>query len=64
MRSVVVPLPEDAAEQLRVLAEREYRRPKDQATRLIIEGLERAGLKVRLHSREIATLVAADKAER
>jgi hypothetical protein len=46
MRSIYVPLPEEAADRLRELAAREMRDPRDQATWLILEGLRRAGLPV------------------
>lgn len=45
MRNIYVPLPEPAVEQLRALANREYRGAKEQATVLILEGLSRAGLR-------------------
>jgi hypothetical protein len=44
MRNIYVPLPEPAVEQLRTLAEREYRGAKEQAAVLILDGLRRAGL--------------------
>ena len=50
MRSIYVPLPDGAADRLRELARRELRDPKAQATRLILDGLERAGLPVDLES--------------
>jgi hypothetical protein len=44
MRNIYVPLPESAVEQLRALADREYRGAKEQAAVLILDGLRRAGL--------------------
>lgn len=46
MRQVYIPLSEGAIEQLRELARRELREPKDQAAWLILDGLRRAGLAV------------------
>lgn len=45
IRTIVVPVPEDAADQLRDLARRELRTPRAQACLLILEGLRRAGMK-------------------
>lgn len=42
MRNIYVPLPEPAIEQLRQLAEQEYRGTKEQAAVLILDGLRRA----------------------
>jgi len=36
-----VPLPEATAERLRAIARAEFRRPQDQAARLLIEAVER-----------------------
>ena len=41
--SVYVRLPEQAREALYELADREWRDPRDQAAKLVIEGLHRAG---------------------
>jgi hypothetical protein len=41
MRQVFIPIPDVALEQLTLLAEQEYRSPKEQATVLILEGLKR-----------------------
>ena len=41
--SVYVRLPEQAREALYELADREWRDPRDQAAKLVIEGLRRAG---------------------
>ena len=41
--NVYVPLPTAAAEALRELARREFRHPRDQARKLLVEGLQRAG---------------------
>jgi hypothetical protein len=46
MRSIYVPLSDEAADRLRDLAAREIRDPRDQATWLILAGLRRAGLPV------------------
>jgi hypothetical protein len=56
MRSIYVAIPENAVDQLRVLATRERRAPRQQAAMLIIDGLRRAGLDVDLASREQAGL--------
>ena len=58
MRTIIVPVPENAAELLRELARREFRTPKAQACLLIIAGLKAAGLDVDLHMRERAELKA------
>lgn len=59
MRSIYVPLPEDAGDRLRELARRELRDPREQAAWLILDGLRRAGLDVDLTGREIAALAPA-----
>ena len=46
MRTLNVPLPDDATERLRELAQREFRGPREQASWLILDGLRRAGLDV------------------
>lgn len=56
MRSIYVPLPEDATDRLVELARRELRDPKAQAAVLILEGLRRAGLPVDLETRERSAL--------
>ena len=61
MRSLYVPLPEDATVRLRELARRELRDPREQAAWLILEGLKRAGLDVRLDTRERASLRASER---
>ncbi len=63
MRAIYIAIPEQAAEQLRVLATREYRSPRQQAAILLIDGLRRAGLDVELRTAERAMLTAG-KAER
>jgi hypothetical protein len=50
--AIVVPVPEDAADQLRDLARRELRTPRAQACVLILEGLRRAGMDPGLRSGE------------
>jgi hypothetical protein len=52
MRTMLVPVPEDAADQLRDLARRELRTPRAQACVLILEGLRRAGMNTELGPRE------------
>lgn len=54
MRTMVVPVPEDAADQLRDLARRELRTPRAQACVLILEGLRRAGMNPELGPMESA----------
>lgn len=44
MRSIYIAIPDEAADQLRELARREFRAPRQQAAILVLEGLERAGL--------------------
>ena len=44
IRTIAVPVPEDAADQLRELARREVRTLRAQAYVLILEGLRRAGM--------------------
>jgi hypothetical protein len=63
MRSLYIAIPEQAAEQLRVLATREYRSPRQQAAILLIEGLKRAGLDVDPRALERLALTAS-KADR
>jgi hypothetical protein len=43
MRNIYVPLPEQAVDQLRELAQRELRGAKEQAAALVLDGLRRAG---------------------
>jgi hypothetical protein len=42
-RGIYAPIPTVAREALYELAEREWRDPREQAAKLIVEGLERAG---------------------
>jgi hypothetical protein len=45
MSRISVPLPNEATRRALVeLAEREWRDPRDQAAKLLVEGLERAGV--------------------
>lgn len=44
MRNIYVPLPDATVQQLRELAQREYRDTKAQAAWLILDGLRRADL--------------------
>ena len=46
MRSIYVPLPDEAADRLHELAQRELRDPRDEAAWLILVGLKAAGLDV------------------
>jgi hypothetical protein len=55
MRSIYIAIPDHAATQLRVLASREFRSPRQQAA-ILFDGLRRAGLTVELHSKERAPL--------
>lgn len=64
MRSIYVPLPEGAADRLRVMAQREMRDPKAQASWLILDGLKRAGLDVELASRERPALARVERGQR
>ena len=65
MRSIYIAIPEQAAEQLRSLAAREYRSPRQQAAILLIDGLRKAGFDVELRTAERAALIApVDKVER
>lgn len=61
MRSIYIAIPEQAADQLRTLAAREYRSPRQQAAVLLVEGLRRAGLSVDLETRERAELKAGPR---
>jgi hypothetical protein len=60
MRTIYVPLPEDAADRLRELARREMRGPREQAAWLILLGLRDAGLDVELTTRQQAALTKRD----
>lgn len=44
MRSLYIAIPDEAADQLRELARREFRAPRQQAAILVIAGLKRAAL--------------------
>ena len=43
-RNIYIPLSDPAREALDELAEREWRHPKEQASKLLVEGLRRAGV--------------------
>jgi hypothetical protein len=58
LRTIVVPLPEEATDPLRELARRELRTPKAQACVVILEGLRRAGMDPGLRSGERAAFEA------
>lgn len=61
MRTIIVPVPERAADQLRELARREFRTPKAQACLFILAGLKAAGLDVDTDTRERAELKAGPR---
>ena len=61
IRTIVVPVPEDAADQLRDLARRELRTPRAQACVLILEGLRRADMNPGLRSGEVAERAVAKR---
>ena len=44
MRSLNLAIPEDVAQQLGRLAERDFRRPRDQAALLLVQAVRRAAL--------------------
>jgi len=44
MRSINLAIPEDVAQQLERLAEREFRRPRDEAAHLLVQAVRRAAL--------------------
>ena len=44
MRSINLAIPEDVAQQLDRLAEREFRRPRDEAALLLVQAVRRASL--------------------
>ncbi len=50
MRSIYIAIPDDAADKLRELAQREFRAPRQQAAILVLAGLKRAGLDPELGS--------------
>ena len=60
MPAIYVRLPEDARRALVNLAEREWRDPRHQATKLLVEGLERSG--ILLPEESIPQERAADRA--
>ena len=62
-RALYVPLAGEAADALFRLAEREYRQPRDQAAKLLVEAFERAGALPAETDRSNATsaAVAVDK---
>lgn len=57
MRSLNIAIPDEAATKLAELAAREFRRPKEQAALLIVDGLRRAGLEAELRSDEMVAAV-------
>jgi hypothetical protein len=44
MRGIYVPLPKEGREALIDLADREWRDPRDQAAKFIVDGLKQAGV--------------------
>lgn len=46
MRSINLVIPEDAAQQLERLAERDFRRPRDEAALLLVQAVRRAALEL------------------
>jgi hypothetical protein len=51
-RSLNLAIPEDVAEQLERVAEREFRRPRDEASLLLVQAVRRAALDLPLRSGE------------
>ena len=49
MRSLNLAIPEDAAQQLERLAERDFRRLRDEAALLLVQAVRRAALDLALH---------------
>ena len=64
-RSLNMAIPEDVAEQLERLAEREFRRPRDEASRLLVQAVRRAArnLPQRLEEGAESSVVKPDRAE-
>jgi len=52
MRSLNLAIPEDVAQQLERLAERDFRRPRDQAALLLVQAVRRAALDLSLPSEQ------------
>jgi hypothetical protein len=59
MRSLNVAIPDDAAAKLAEIARREYRRPREQATVLLLEALGRHDVDVQVRPEERAQLEKA-----
>jgi hypothetical protein len=57
MRLINIAIPDDVASRLNELARREYRRPRDQAAVLIIDGLDRVDVPAALKSAEREALL-------
>ena len=52
MRSLNLAIPEDVAQQLGRLAERDFRRPRDEAALLLVQAVRRAALDLSLRPEE------------
>jgi hypothetical protein len=52
MRSLNLAIPEDAARQLERLAERDFRRPRDEAALLLVQAVRRAALDLAVRSEQ------------
>jgi hypothetical protein len=52
MRSLNLAIPEDVAQQLDRLAERDFRRPRDEAALLLVQAVRRAALDLSLRPEE------------
>jgi len=53
MRSLSLVIPEDAAQQLERLAQRDFRRPRDEAALLLVEAVRRAVLELNPRDDEV-----------
>ena len=64
-RSLNLTVPEDIAQKLERLAEREFRRPRDEASRLLVQAVRRAALNLPQRPEEGAesSVVKPDRAE-
>ncbi len=52
MRSLNLAIPEDAAHQLERLAERDFRRPRDEAALLLVQAVRRASIDLEVRPKE------------
>lgn len=66
MRSLNLAIPEDVAQQLGRLAERDFRRPRDEAALLLVQAVRRAALDLSLRPEEGAEppVVKPDRSRR